>query len=269
MITKPITTRDWRLKASFHSRGFLARFGPAALLGGIVLAVWQLYVSWAEIVPSVLPTPTRVAAALYQNAGLLWHHTLTTLLETGLGLILAVATALVLAVLIDSSETVRRAVYPWLIAFRTVPIIVLAPLMLIWFGFGLLPKVLLVGFFCFFPIVVATTDGLARADPELLKLMRAMKATHLQTLRLVRWPTALPSFFSGLRIAAAYSVTAAIFAEYVGGYSGLGILMQTATNARATPLVFAAIVITALASFAIFALVSLLEHLVLPRRLRH
>jgi ABC-type nitrate/sulfonate/bicarbonate transport system permease component len=133
--------------------------------------------------------------------------------------------------------------------------------MLLWFGFGLLPKVVLVALFCFFPIVVALTDGLARGDETLLKLMRSMRASYWQTLRFVRLKLALPSFFSGLKIAITYSVTAAIFAEFTGGFAGLGILMQTAANSRATPLVFAAILVTALASLALFAVVVWLERI--------
>lgn len=242
----------------------LVNFGPALLLAVSVLVFWQVYATLAGISANVLPSPTQVAAALFGQADILRHHTLTTLVETVLGFSLALVMAVVLALTIDTWSTARRALYPWLVASQTVPIIALAPLMLIWFGFGLLPKVLLVGLFCFFPMVVATADGLSRTDPELLKLMRSMKASRVQTLRWVRWPAALPSFFSGLRIAATYSVTAAVFAEYVGGYAGLGILMQTAANARATPLVFAAILVTALASFAIFGFVSILERLLVP-----
>lgn len=238
------------------------------MLAAAVLGVWQAYATLADVSPSVLPAPSRIVVALHANAALLWSHTLTTLLETVLGFVLALVTAVVLAVLISTWVTARRAVYPWLVASQTIPIIALAPLMLIWFGFGLLPKVLLVGLFCFFPMVVATADGLSRTDPELLKLMRSMKAGRWRTLRSVRWPAALPSFFSGLRIAATYSVTAAIFAEYVGGFSGLGILMQTAANARSTPLVFAAIFVTALTSFAIFTLVSVLERVFVPWKFR-
>lgn len=242
----------------------LRRSGPAALLAVFVLLTWEGYVALSGVSPTILPSPTGIALALWANAGLLWGHTLATLVETALGFGLALTSALILALTIDSWGVARRALYPWLVASQTIPIIALAPLMLIWFGFGLLPKVLLVSLFCFFPIVVATVDGLARTDRELLDLLRSMKATRLQALRLAKWPYALPSFFSGLRIGATYSVTAAIFSEYVGGFSGLGILMQTAANSRATPLVFAAIVVSALLSFAIFGLVSLLERLFVP-----
>lgn len=250
-------------------RRILLSSAPAFFFGVFVLALWQLYVVLVGVSPTVLPAPSRIAQTLGANAGLLLEHARTTLLETALGFSLALVLALTLAFTVDLWSAARRALYPWMIASQTVPIVALAPLMLIWFGFGLLPKVLLVALFCFFPIAVATIDGLSRTDPELLKLLRSMRPGRLQTLRLVRWPAALPSFFSGVRIAATYSVTAAIFAEYVGGFSGLGILMQSAANSRATPLVFAAILVTALLSLTIFFLVTLLERLCTPWRYGH
>jgi ABC-type nitrate/sulfonate/bicarbonate transport system permease component len=198
---------------------------PALLFGAALLAFWELAVTVSATPPTLLPPPTLIARTLWEHAPLLARHTLTTLAETVLGFSLALVVGVSLALLIDLSATLRRALYPWLVALRTVPIVALAPLMLIWFGFGLLPKVLLVAFFCFFPIAVATTDGLARTDPELLNVFRSLRASRLQTLLWARWPSTLPSLFSGVRIAAAYSVSAAIFAEYVGGFAGLGVLI--------------------------------------------
>lgn len=264
MIGRAVDRRRGGRSDSSYDRWRSLGYNPPLILAAIVLTVWEGYVTVAGVPKSVLPAPTAVALALYRDAGLLWSNTITTLSETVLGFGLAMFTALTLALAIDSWDSARRALYPWLVASQTVPIIALAPLMLIWFGFGLLPKVLLVCLFCFFPMVVATVDGLARVEPEQLKLMRSMRATKVQILLKVKWPQALPSFFSGLRIAATYSVTAAIFSEYAGGFSGLGILMQTAANARATPLVFAAIFVSAATSFAIFGLVTLLEHVFVP-----
>jgi len=237
----------------------LVRLAPAWLLGVSVLALWQLYTSSSDVPVTVLPSPGRIVNTLVRELPTLWHHTRTTLLETALGFSLAMVTAFVLALSLDAWAWLKRALYPWLIASQTVPLVALAPLMLVWFGFGLLPKVLLVALFCFFPITVASVDGLAHVDLARRKLMASMGANYWQTLRWVRLPAALPSIFSGLKIAITYSVTAAIFAEYVGGFAGLGILIQSAANARSTPLVFAAIVVTSLTSFALFALVAALE----------
>ena len=242
-----------------HIRQILVHLAPAWLFGLSVLALWQLYTSSSDVPVTVLPSPGRILSTLIRELPTLWHHTRMTLLETGLGFGLAMLTAFTLALGLDAWAWLKRALYPWLIASQTVPLVALAPLMLVWLGFGLLPKVLLVALFCFFPITVASVDGLAHSDPARLKLMTSMGANYWQTLRWLRLPAALPSIFSGLKIAVTYSVTAAIFAEYVGGFAGLGILIQTAANARSTPLVFAAIVVTSLASFALFAFVSALE----------
>lgn len=234
--------------------------------GALILSAWQLGVAVSNVPPSFLPSPWAVLTTLTEQRGLLWDNSLTTLSETALGVLLAVVAALVWALLLDGSELLRRALLPYLVASQTVPIIVLAPLMLLWFGFGLLPKVLLVALFAFFPIVLSTLSGLAQTSPERHDLMRSLAASPWQTFRWLRWPGALPSFFSGLRITLTYSVTGAIFAEYVGGFSGLGILLQTAANSRATPLVFATIVVIALLSSLLVAGVRLLERLAMPWR---
>jgi ABC-type nitrate/sulfonate/bicarbonate transport system permease component len=234
--------------------------------GALILGVWQLGVSLSDLPPSFLPSPLAVLTTLFEQRGLLWNNSLTTLLETALGVLLAVVAALVWALLMDRFGLLRRALMPYLIASQTVPIIVLAPLMLLWFGFGLLPKTLLVALFAFFPILLSTLSGLAQTPRERHDLMRSLAATPWQTFRLLRWPSALPGFFAGLRITLSYSVTGAIFAEYVGSFSGLGILLQTAANSRATPLVFATVVVIALLSSLLVACVRLLERVLTPWR---
>ena len=234
--------------------------------GTVMLGVWQLGVSLSDVPASFLPSPLAVGTTLVAQRSLLWDNSLTTLLETALGVSLAVVAALVWALLLDRFTLLRRALLPYLVASQTVPIIVLAPLMLLWFGFGLLPKTLLVALFAFFPIVLSTLSGLSQTPAERHDLMRSLAATPWQTFRLLRWPGALPSFFAGLRITLTYSVTGAIFAEYVGSFSGLGILLQTAANSRATPLVFATIVVIALLSYALVTSVALLERTLMPWR---
>ncbi len=239
----------------------------APLVAGVaVLGVWQLSVTVRDVPPSFLPSPSVVIKTLFEQRGLLWDNSLTTLSETVLGVLLAVFVALVWALLLDRSALLKRALLPYLVASQTVPIIVLAPLMLLWFGFGLLPKVLLVALFAFFPIVLSTLSGLEQTPSERVDLMRSLAASPWQTFRFLCWPGALPSFFAGLRITLTYSVTGAIFAEYVGGFSGLGILLQTAANSRATPLVFATILVIALLSSLLVAGVRLLERLTMPWR---
>lgn len=242
----------------------LAGYGPALVLTLALLALWELYVRAGDVSVQVLPSPIAIIQALFNNWSVIYDNTLQTLLETVLGLTLAALLGLLLAITLDISSWVRRAVYPLLITSQTIPIIALAPLLLIWIGYDIRPKLIVVTLYCFFPIAVATVDGMASAEPELIKLLHSMRATRWQILRLVRLPGAMPAFFSGLRIAAAYSVVGAIFGEYVGAEKGLGIYMQKAANSFATINVFAAILVTTILSLLLFGLVSLIERIALP-----
>jgi ABC-type nitrate/sulfonate/bicarbonate transport system permease component len=242
----------------------LAYYGPAVVLVIMLFLLWELYVRSGGISTAILPAPSNIFQALVQNREKLLVNTIQTLLETVLGLFAAMVLGVSLAVLLDLSPWIRRAVYPLLVTSQTIPLIALAPLLLLWFGYDLGPKVLVVILYCFFPIAVAVVDGLASVDPDLIRLLRSMRASHWQILWLVRLPAAMPAFFSGLRIAATYGVTGAIFGEYVGAYQGLGVYMQTAANAHAIVLVFAAIFVTAVVSLLLFVFVSLIERLALP-----
>jgi ABC-type nitrate/sulfonate/bicarbonate transport system permease component len=242
----------------------VSSYGPAFVLAIALLAFWEVYVRTGQISPRVLPAPTAIVQALIDNWDVISVHTLQTLLETVLGMVAAILLGLFLAILLDISTWIRRAVYPLLVTSQTIPMIALAPLLLIWFGFSLEPKVIVVTLYCFFPIAVACADGLLGTDPDLVRLMRSMRASRWQILWLVRLPGAMPSFFSGLRIAATYSVTGAIFGEYVGAYQGLGIYMETSAHSFAIVLVFAAILVTAVLSLLLFGLVALIERIALP-----
>ncbi|HET8840160.1 MAG TPA: ABC transporter permease [Ktedonobacteraceae bacterium] len=243
---------------------WLANYGPAFVLAVALLAIWEISVRAGLTSPQFLPSPTAIAYALSLNWGAIYENTVPTLLETVLGLFVATLLGLLLAVLLDLSSWSRRAVYPLLIISQTIPIVALAPLLLIWFGYDITPKVVVVTLYCFFPIAVATADGLNSAEPDMIKLLKSMGASHWQILWLVRLPGAMPAFFSGLRIAATYSVTGAIAGEFVGAYKGLGIYMVTSTNSHALPVVFATIGITAVLSLLLFGLVNLTERLALP-----
>jgi ABC-type nitrate/sulfonate/bicarbonate transport system permease component len=236
---------------------------PLALLAG-ALGLWQL-VAWGLGVPKwLLPSPTQIAEAGVATWRLLAWHSAQTVAETALGLLLAVGGGFGLAVAIDLSPTLRRALYPLLVASQTVPIMALAPLLVIWFGYGTASKAVVVGLVCFFPIAVATADGLRAADPELLALLRSMGATRRQIFLKVRLPGALPGFFSGLKIAITYSVIGAIIGEWVGAGRGLGVYMLRSSNSFLTEQVFAAIAVTSLVSIALFLAVGAVERLALP-----
>lgn len=242
----------------------LAGFGPALLLVAVLVALWQLYVRVGQVNPHFLPAPSDIVQALVNNWDIISVNTIATLLETVIGMAAATIFGLLMAILLDISLWTRRAVYPLLVVSQTIPLIALAPLFLIWMGFGLEPKVIFVVLYCFFPIAVACADGLASAEPEMLNLLRSMRASRWQMLWLVRLPGAMPAFFSGLRIGITYSMTGAIVAEYIGAYQGLGIYMETSANSGAVDLVFAAILVTAIVSLLLFGLVSWLERIALP-----
>jgi ABC-type nitrate/sulfonate/bicarbonate transport system permease component len=240
------------------------QYAPPLLLLLLLLVAWQA-LSWLTKVPKwLLPSPWQIVVAGVEARGLLGAHTWQTLKETWVGLGLAVTVGLGLALVIDSSSLLRRTVYPLLVASQTVPILALAPLLIIWFGYGIIPKVIVVALVCFFPIVVSTADGLRVADPELIALLRAMGASKRQIFLKVRVPGALPSFFSGFKIAITYSVVGAVIGEWVGASRGLGIFMIRSSKNFLTDRVFAAIAVTSLLSIAMFGVVMLLERSLLP-----
>jgi ABC-type nitrate/sulfonate/bicarbonate transport system permease component len=187
-----------------------------------------------------------------------------TLREVLLGFGLALAFGLSFAVLIHLSETARRALYPLLVASQTIPIVVLAPILVVILGFGIGPKLVIVALICFFPITVNLLDGLRSVEPELLKLMRSMGASRLRTLRSVELPSALPFLFSGLKVAATVSVIGAVFGEWAGADEGLGRLVLLGNNQLQTPRVYAGIVLLTLMAVALFALVVLAERVACP-----
>ncbi len=237
---------------------------PPLLLMACVILMWEATVRASGLSAFILPSPGAVIRAGWETRHVLGEAIGTTMLETALGVAIALILGVGLAAAIDISSFLRRALYPILVASQTVQILAIAPLLIIWFGFGLLPKVIIVVLVCFFPIAVSTADGLASADPDLVALLRAMGARRGQIWRIVRLPAALPSFFSGLRVAVTYSVVGATIGEWVGGSAGLGLYMLRSKNALATDQVFVAIVVTSALSIGLFALVYLLERVLLP-----
>ena len=243
---------------------FAARVGPPLLLVAILVGAWEVYCRVAAVSPILLPAPSRIIEQLWVFRADAVRHALPTLWETFVGLAISIGLSIGAAVVMDRFVTVRRAVAPILVASQTVPVVAIAPLLVLWFGFGLAPKVFMVVLVTFFPIVIALLDGLAAATGEATDLMRSMGAAPRQVFRKLRWPAALPSLFTGLRIAVTYAVIGAVFGEYVGAYEGLGIWMQLSQNAFRTDLVFAAVLLTALLSVTLFAVVVLVERLTIP-----
>jgi len=244
--------------------GRRSRWGPPVLLIGMLLLLWEAYTRVAGMDPITLPSPSRVLDALWVSREAAVGHLVPTLVEAFVGCALSVTLAIAAAVALDRWGPVRRAVEPLLVTSQTIPIVAIAPLFVIWFGFGLLPKVLIVVLVTFFPVTIALLDGFGRVDPEATTLMRSMGATARQTFRKLRWPSALPSLFTGLRISAVYAVIGAIFGEYVGATEGLGIWMRLSQNSFRTDLVFAAILLTAVVSVGLYLAVGIVERAVVP-----
>jgi NitT/TauT family transport system permease protein/putative hydroxymethylpyrimidine transport system permease protein len=231
-----------------------------ALLGAWELAArWDLIADALSIEPFLIPSPTDVAESLWEDRELLADNGWVTLKEVVLGFAVAVVAGAGFAIALHLSPALRRAFYPLLVASQTVPIIVIAPILVVWFGFGIGPKLAIIALICFFPITVNTLDGLRSVDPELRKLMRTLDAGRWQTLRRVEAPAALPYFFSGAKIAVAVAVIGAVFGEWAGSDSGLGHLMLQASAQLLTARVFAAVVVLSAFAIALFGLLTLLE----------
>jgi ABC-type nitrate/sulfonate/bicarbonate transport system permease component len=236
----------------------------ASLLLAALLGAWELYVDLGGADRLILPAPHEIASALYTDRALLWSNFLVTAREVLLGVLLAALAGAALAIAIHLSRTLRAAFYPLLVASQTVPIPMVAPLLALWLGFGIAPKLVVVALVSFFSIVVATLDGLAAVDPDLIKLMRTFDAPRLRTFRHVELPAALPGAFTGAKIAVAVAVIGAVFAELSGSDSGLGYLFQQSIPQLLTARAFATVVILSLFAIALFALLSALERLLLP-----
>ncbi len=232
---------------------------PPLVFSLALLVIWQIGVRLFEVQPWLLPSPVQILRAGVQARPLLWPHIWQTTQETVLGFLAALLIGLGLGVLIDFSSTIRAAIYPLLVLSQTIPIIAIAPLLVIWFGYGILPKIIVVGLVCFFPIVVSTADGLRSADPELIDLLRTMGASRKDAFLKVRLPGAMPAIFTGIKVGITYSVVGAILGEWVGASRGLGVFMLRATNSFRTDWVFVSIAITALLSMALFGLATLAE----------
>ena len=231
---------------------------PPVLLTIILLLSWYFVARVSGLGSFILPSPLDVARAGWETRGL-FDAVGTTLLATAIGLVFALLAGIAFAALLDFWPLARRALYPLLVASQTIQILAIAPILVIWFGFGMIPTVAIVVLFCFFPLTISTAAGLASSDPELVALLRTMGASRGQIWRMVRLPSALPSFFSGLRLAVTYSIVAATIGEWVGGSPGLGLYLLRSKNSLATDQVFAAMLVTSLLSVALFALVYSVE----------
>jgi ABC-type nitrate/sulfonate/bicarbonate transport system permease component len=246
----------------------LKRALPAALLALLVLAMWELLVRLFGVPTCLLPGPTAIARAFWESRDLLLRHLVPTAGEAVLGFLVAAAAGVLSGVLINRSPLAERSLYPWLVVSQTLPTVAIAPILVTWFGYGTLPKVLVVTLFCFFPITVATVDGLRATDPELVRLMRSFGAGKWRIFFMVEAPGALPFLFGGMRLAVTYCVIGAIVGEWVGSSEGLGFLMIQDKAQFEIPRLFAEISLLSLMGVSLFLLVALLQRLTAPWTLK-
>ena len=235
-------------------------------LGGfaLIIGAWEAAVRLLQIPTYLLPAPSVIADSIQANAGLLIKHSLITASEIALGFALSVVVGIPLALGIYIWKPFSRVVYPLLISSQAVPKVAIAPLFIVWFGFNLLPKVLIAFLIAFFPIVINTAMGLASIEREKLYLAQSIGLGTLSTFFKIQLPNALPSIFAGLRISITFAVVGAVVGEFVGGQGGLGYLLLTANGNMDTPLLFAGIVALTVLGLVFFALIGLVERLVLP-----
>jgi ABC-type nitrate/sulfonate/bicarbonate transport system permease component len=242
----------------------LRRRALTVLLLLAFVGAWQLVASLPSVDDLLLASPVETARALGDDASLLFHNVGVTLLEVLLGLAIAVALGAGAALAMHLARPLRDAAYPLLIGSQAIPIVVVAPLLVLAFDYGIGPKIAIVALVCFFPITVNLIDGLRATDADLLKLMRSLGASRAQTLWKVELPAALPYLFSGLRVAATVSVIGAVFGEWAGAEEGLGRLVLLGTQQLETARAYAGIVLLTLMALALFAAVTLAERAAVP-----
>ncbi len=240
------------------------KISPAFILLFAILVIWQVACSFGWIPGYLLSSPIEVLQALWNDKALLFSHSLTTLYEAFLGLACGVLLGSLVAILMDRFPAVYKTLNPFIVVSQTIPTIAIAPLLVLWLGYDILPKVVLVALTTFFPITVALVGGLGSIDTDLIDLMKTMRATPWQIFKEVKLPMAARSFFSGLKISATYAIVAAVIAEWLGGYYGLGVYMTRVRKSYAYDRMFAVILVISALSILLMWLVNKLEVDMLP-----
>jgi len=253
------TGADRKIALLDATAGVLAKHMPAIAAAVGLVVLWQ-FVVWAFKIPTFMaPSPVDVAYAFQQNAGILWTNMLPTILEAFLGFVFGNLVAILLAIWFVHSSTAEKAFYPIAVFIKAIPIIALAPILVLIFGNGLAPKIIIAGLICFFPTLVNMVQGLKSASPAMLDLMRVLSASNTEILWKVRLPSSMPFLFAALKIAATSSVMGAIVAEWIGSSFGLGALIIEATYNFRSPLLYATVVIAAVLAVVLFFIVSVVE----------
>jgi len=244
-------------------RTWKAVAGSALTLIGLVI-LWEVLVRRSNIPGWLLPSPSAILQAMVEWRSDLVEHTAVTLYETLVGFALSIAISIPLAVAVVYSPLLQNTVYPILLAMQSTPKVAIAPLLALWIGFGAAPKIIVVFLVCFFPIVVATASGLTAVPAPLIDLIRSLSASPMQTFLKIRFPTAMPHIFVGLKIAITFAVIGAVIGEFVGSENGLGYLILVSTSQSRTPLAFGALVLLTIMSILLYYGVALIERIVVP-----
>jgi NitT/TauT family transport system permease protein/putative hydroxymethylpyrimidine transport system permease protein len=250
----------------------MKRWALPALTLAALIGIWQAAASSGALAdllgvePLLVPSPAEVASSLWENRSLLAEESWVTGREILFGFAIGLAAGILFAVLMRLSESLRLAFYPLLVASQAIPVIVIAPILVVWLGFGIGPKLLVVALVCYFPIVVNAHDGLRSVDPEAVKMMRTLDASRPQVLWRLEAPTALPATFGGARIAVAFAPVGALFGEWVGAQSGLGVLIKQDSANLQTARMFAETAILVAIALALFGLLSLAERWIVSWR---
>ncbi|NLY70802.1 MAG: ABC transporter permease [Clostridiales bacterium] len=230
----------------------------------LLVAVWEAVVRGGLVPRFILPSPIDVLKVFVTTIPDMKEHILVTLQEALTGFAIAIIFSLILAMAMDRFPAVKKALYPLLIVSQTIPIIILAPLFILWFGFGMLPKIIVVVLVCFFPIIISLLEGLNSVDLDMINLLKSMGASKAQIFKIVKLPASMVGLFSGLRIAATYSIMGAVIGEWLGGDKGIGFYIVRVKHSFAVDKVFAATLVVIILSMLLFKVITIIQNLSMP-----
>ncbi len=242
----------------------ISRFFYPLAGAAIIILIWHYYVVLMQVPIVVLPTPLQVLKSMIDNARILTEEGWVTALECVYGFALSLAIGIPIAVVMTYSHIANQMFYPLLVASQSIPKVAVAPILLVWFGTGIQSKLAMAFVIAFFPVVVDTATGLRSTSPDLLELARSLQCTRLQTFFKIQLPSALPSIFSGAKIAVTLSVIGAVIGEFIGSNEGLGNLLLTANSQLNSPLVWASLTVLSVLGMILYGLVVLAEKLLMP-----
>lgn len=245
-------------------RSIISKALPPAIALILLIIIWQMVCSFCEIPKYILPSPADVAGAFEKDWQLMLSHARVTLMETFIGLFFGILIGFLTAVIMDMFVIVRKMIYPLIVISQTIPTIAIAPLLVIWLGYEMLPKIILIVLVVFFPIAISLLEGFSSVDPDTVRLMQSMGARKRQIFRYVKLPNSLGHFFSSLKISVSYAVVSAVVSEWIGGTEGLGCYMTRVRKSYASDKMFAVIILISVISLLLIWLTGVLQHLCMP-----